>query len=260
MYRRAPVCAAALLVALVGCARPQRSPDYERARATWTELVQARPGDAAEDPRAEEVLRLLAAVPRDSLDAEAAAELRGRIEAERTVAAQARARREALVAGAGTATSAPAAFGAAATPTEAASAEPGRLAPGTTLADFRATHAGCFDRHGPAQVTVPDGGAARAGEVWLMKEDGACRERFPALVGQAVLFAGDAVAGVVPVERVLRAPVRQEVRPVEIRRTEERTVELAELPDGGMGMVVDGGVVPLPAGATVHPVDGGAAQ
>lgn len=245
-------------MALPACSRPQRSPDYERARVAWTELVQARPGDAAEDARTEEILRLLASVPRDSLDAPAAAELRGRIEAERSAAASARSRRAALVAGAGAPTP-PLATAAGSDSLDAAPAADEALAAGTSLADFRASHGSCFELHAPANVTVPDGGPARPGEVYVMREDGTCRERFPALVGQAVLFARGTVAGVVPVERVLRAPVQQQVRPVEIRRSEEHTVELAPLPGGGLGMVVDGGVVPLPPGATVHPLDGGAA-
>ncbi len=44
-----------------------------------------------------------------------------------------------------------------------------------------------------------------------------------------------------PAAALLATP-RTESRPAEVRRK----VQLAELPDGGVGMVVDGGVVPLP--------------
>jgi hypothetical protein len=248
----------ALLLALLACSsRPQHSPDYARAAALWTELVRARPGDAAEDPRATQVLQLLAAVPADSLDSVAAADLRRRIEADVDAAAAERARRAALLSSAEAMRSPPqvALAPAIATPPPSPEVPVDPVAVGMKAEDFRAKHGGCFERRGEADVTAEDGGTHR-GEVWLMKDDPECRERHAPLVGKAVLTANGAVAGVAPVGDAVRPPARRDVSvPSELRRT----VELAELPDGGLGMVVDGRVVPLPPGArVVSAADGGA--
>jgi hypothetical protein len=232
---------------LLACPRPQPSADYDRARQLWTTLVQERGYAAAEDPRADEVLALLDRVPKDSLDASAAAELRGRIEGERKAHVEELARRQKLVAGAGSAPSVPSGSTA---PSESAApaAEPrapavAALVPGMKLEAFREGYGDCFASRGPVQVTSPDGGAARAGEMWAMKDDAACRDKHPQLAGQAVLFAGGAMVGVAPVSSAKQVKV-------------SRRVELAPLPDGGLGERVDGGVVPLPPGAEII-LDGG---
>lgn len=239
---RARWLALASLAALLACSRPRPSPDYDRAQQLWTALVQARGDAAAEDPRADEVLALLDRVPRDGVDAPAAAELRGRIEGERKAHVEELARRQKLVAGAGASAAAP--RDSAAPAAEAGPARPAALAPGMKLEAFREAYGECFEPLGPAQLTSPDGGAPRSGEMWVMKDDAACREKHPQLAGQAVLFAEEALVGVAPA-----ASARKE-RVV-------RQAELGRLPDGGIGEVVDGGVVPLPAGAEVI-LDGGA--
>jgi hypothetical protein len=239
------------------CSAPPPSGEYDRARSAWAEIVSSRPQSPAEDPRADEVLALLRQVRPGSADSAAAAELRERIEAARRDAADERARRDQLAAraaapppataplaaapgGAAAAPRPPGVGGGGAPPIEVA-APP--LPPGMKLEDFRAAYGACFEDAGPATVTGPDGGP-RAGGVWLMKDDPRCRAAHPGLVGQVAVFAGGALLGVSP---------RAELKRVETRRE----VELAPLPDGGTGMRVDGGVVPLPPGATVLP--GGAA-
>jgi hypothetical protein len=240
------VLAAALAVA---CSRPRPSPDYERARSLWTELVRAHPEAPAADPRADEVLAMLARVPGDSVDASAAAALRVRIEGERRELAEERARREALERRAGI--PAPPVVAVVPGPGAGRGADGGQgtpsveLTPGMKLEDFRKLHGTCFDDAGPVQLTATDA-APRSGEMWVMKGDPACRDAHPRLADQAVLFAGGILAGVSPLGSLERVEVRREV-------------ELAPLPDGGMGMVVDGGVVPLPPGARLLPSDGGSA-
>jgi hypothetical protein len=236
------VCAlaAGAIAMVLACSRPQLSPDYDQARQLWTTLVQTRGDAAAEDPRADEVLALLDRVPRDSADAPAAAELRGRIEGERKAHVEELARRQRLVAGAGAIPSAPSEPGAPTTeprpPSRAA------LVPGMKLEVFRESYGDCFESTGPAQLTSADGGAAHPGEMWAMKDDAGCREKHPQLAGEVVLFAEEALVGVAPAASAKKV-VRQ--------------VEIAPLPDGGVGERVDGGVVPLPPGAEIV-ADGGA--
>ncbi len=232
------------LALLVACSRPQPSADYERARQLWTGLVQARGEEAAEDPRADEVLALLDRVPKESADAAAAAELRGRIEGERKSHLEELARRQKLVAGAGEAPSMP--VGSVPAPEAQAEPQPAAapaLALGMKLDEFRASYGDCFESKGPVRLTSSDGGAPRAAQMWVMKADEGCRNKNPKLVGQALLFADGALAGTGPAASV---------KEVEI----VRRVELGTLPDGGLGERVDGGVVPLPAGARLV-LDGG---
>jgi hypothetical protein len=180
----------------------------------------------------------------DSADAQAAAELRGRIEGERKAHLEELARRQQLVAGAGAARGMPGPREEAAAPRPAPLPA---LAPGMKLEVFREVYGECFASRGPVQMSTPDGGAPRSGEMWVMKDDAkydaACREKHPTLAGQAVLFEGGALVGLAPAASAKRTQVVREV-------------ELAPLPDGGMGERVDGGVVPLPPGAEII-LDGG---
>jgi hypothetical protein len=224
-------------------------------------MVRHHPEGPADDPRADEVLALLERVPKDSVDALAASSLRERIEGERREAAAERARREKAVARAAVpappiAGGAMTVAGGAMTVAGGAMTVPGGapaapapatadVSPGTTLDAFRAAYGECFGSAGPVQVGAADAGL-RPGEMWVMKDDQGCRDAHPRLVGQAVLFVGDALAGVSPLAALKRVEVRREV-------------DLGALPDGGTGMVVDGGVVPLPPGAKLLRVDGGTA-
>jgi hypothetical protein len=229
------------LAMLLACSRPQPSPDYDRAAQLWTSVVQARGDAAAEDPRADEVLALLERVPRDSADAAAAAELRGRIEGERKAHVEELTRRQKLVAGAGAIPSAPA-ESAQAVAEPRPPPTPG-LAPGMTLEAFRENYGDCFESRGPVQLTSPDGGAPSSGQMWVMKDDEGCKEKHPQLAGQAALFAAGALVGVAPAASAKKVQV-------------VRQIEVAPLPDGGLGERVDGGVVPLPPGAELV-LDGG---
>jgi hypothetical protein len=251
MNRLAPALAAGLLLA--ACSRPQPSPEYERARALWTEIVKARADDASQDPRADEVLALLGQVPPASADAAAAAELRGRIEADRKARVEERERRDRLVAQAAAPHDMPSAGAAAgggggggSEPQGGADAGPTpEVRVGMSVAELEKQFGDCFSRREAVRIGGGPDGGARDGDLWVMKDDAGCRERHAALAGQGILVAAGQVAGVSPLDKA---------RKVEVRRV----VELAPLPDGGTGMRVDGGVVPLPPGATVTPLDGGA--
>jgi hypothetical protein len=237
----------ALAVAILACSRPRPSPEYGEARQLWTDVVRARGDGAAEDPRADEVLALLERVPHDSLDAPAAAELRGRIEGERKARLDELRRREELVAAAGAIPSMPATGSSSASAPTGAQAErapPRALVPGMKLEEFREKYGRCFERRGPVQVTSPGGGAPRPGEMWAMKDSESCREEDPQLVGQLVLFSGGAFVGL---------GSKDELKTMEVRRE----VEVGTLPDGSLGEKVDGKVVPFPEGAKLERVDGG---
>jgi hypothetical protein len=239
--------AAAVSAALLACSRPRPSPEYERARAHWTALVEARGDDAAEDPAADEIIALLARVPAGSADAPVASELRARIEDERKARADERERRARLVAAAGAPRAATVALAGGTTPGDAADAAVAReaaLAAGEKLEAFKEKRGDCFEPRGPLSVTPLDGGAPRAGEAWAMKDDPRCRARHPDAVGQLVLFTNGELTGTAP-----EGSARRVV-------TTER-VTLGKLPDGGVGIQTDAGVVPLPPGATLRPLDGG---
>jgi hypothetical protein len=238
---------AAGVAALVACSRPRPSPEYDEARQRWTALVREQGDAAAEDRRAEDVIGLLARVPPESADAASAAELRARIDGERRARAEERERRARLVESAGAPPAMPAA-GAAAGPASAPAERPPPaapwLVPGMKLEEFRAQAGDCFERRGPMQVGSPDGGPPSAGEAWALRDDAACQERYAAASGKLVLFAQGALAGVA---------LPSAVRTVETR---ER-VQLGTLPDGGIGIRTDAGVVPPPPGAHIVPDDAG---
>jgi hypothetical protein len=244
---------AAGVAALLACSRPRPSPEYDEARQRWTALVRERGDAAADDRRVEDVLGLLARVPPASADAASAAELRARIDAERKAGAEELLRRTRLVAGAAALPAMPAAGGVAASPASAP-VEPRApaatsLVLGMRLEEFRAQAGDCFETRGPIQVGSSDGGPPAAGEAWTLRDDAACQERYPGTSGKLVLFAQGALAGV--------------ALPSAARTVERRErVELGVLPDGGVGIRTDAGVVPAPPGAHIVPdqvgvLDGG---
>ena len=231
-----------VLAALLACARPQPSPEYEKARAIWHQLVQERGLDAASDPRSDEVLALLGRVDPGSLDASEAATLRHAIEGDRRARIEELARRQELVAKAAKPTAAPV------LPPTAEVAKPAAepaLKLGMKLEEFRASHGACFAARGPVQYPAPDGGPLRTGDLWGLKDDAACREKYAPWVGQVVLFSKGTLAAEYPLSSVKQVEVR-------------RKIEVGKLPDGRAGeRLPSGEVVPLPEGAQLEPVGGG---
>jgi len=231
---------AALLAGLLACSRPQPSPEYEQARELWTTVVTERGEDAGDDSRTQEVLSLLDRVPKESLDATPAADIRSRISSLRAASAAERERLARILARVGAPADAPPqgpGQGRARTGVPPAPA----LAPGMKLDEFRVAYGECVQAKGPVKLEVP-GESARDAEMWVLKEGDACREQHPQLADRAAVFVEGVLASLSPLSSM---------RTVEVRRQ----VELAPLPGGGQGMVVDGKVVPLPPGAKV--VEGG---
>jgi hypothetical protein len=242
------VSALAFAALLAACSRAAPSPEYDRARELWNAARTDHGEEAADDPRAEEALTLLARVPPRSADAEAAADLRGRIEGARVARAAERARRAELLARAGQPAPPPAPGGEA-----APGAGPGGVADardpfalGMQLQDFRAATGECFERQPGVAVAGADGGAAAGAEAWALRGDPDCAARYPSLAGRYVLFEGGALSGT--------------SSQAAAKRTERaRQVEVAPLPDGGLGIRTDAGVVPPPEGTRLVPLDGGSA-
>jgi hypothetical protein len=190
----------------------------------------------------DEVLALLAQVPPASADGAAAAELRGRIEAERKVLAEEAEHRAAAVQKAtepGPLTPGTAAALAPPAP------PPLRLAPGAKLAELKELGGDCFERKG--DVEIVEGEKKRAGEAWALKELAACAERFPADRGQWLLFVdGGYVSSRPSAEATTHVEKKTEVRTVE----QVERIEVVPLPGGGYGRKTkDGKVEPLPKGA-----------
>jgi hypothetical protein len=232
-----------LAVALAACSEPRApSAEYAEARRRHAGLVASRPADAAALPEMDDVVALLARVPASSADAEAAAELRGRIDAERRALAAEQDRRRQLVerAAAPVRVEAPAAA-------PVAADGPFRLVPGMKLAEFRARAGDCFVRKG--DVELVEGEKKRAAEVWGLATGSGCAERHPAQVGQLIVFADDAYVTVRP---EAAATTRVE-RKTETRREERvERIEVVPLPEGGYGRLrPDGKTEPLPKGATL---------
>jgi hypothetical protein len=190
---------ALLLASLLACSRsPEPSPEYERARALWTTVMNEKGMDAGDDPRAEQVLALLDRVPKESLDAAAAADMRSRISSLREASAAERERHARFLARLNA-------------PADERPVAPGEGAPGTSgasppiaigmkLEAFRHAYGECMESKGPVKLEDPSG-ALRDGEMWVLKDgdDGdACRAEYPQLAGRAAVFVGGDLASLSP--------------------------------------------------------------
>ncbi len=200
------------------------------------EIVARFADDADERPEMDEVLALLDRVPADSVDAPAAAELKGRIlENRRRLEARAAERRRAVeAAGRPADWVAPSGEGGGA----AGAARPA-IAAGMKLDDFKAAYGDCFEWKTEIQIQRGDGGVlAPRGEAWGLKRDPACKERHAAQADQVVLFANGSLVTVRPASEVTRTEIQEQV-------TTRREVWGTRLPDGGI-QVLDGGPAAMP--------------
>lgn len=240
---------AAALAAAPACQRTPGppSPEYAEARTRHVALVARFADDADAQPEMDQVLALLERVPEDSVDAPAARDLATRIAEGRKRLAAERAERERRIAAAGPAPWAPSGG----VPGAAGSAAPQEERPaislGMKLEEFKAAHGECFEAGSPLQIETPgaDGGmTARPGEVWALKGDPACQERYPGQVGQVAIFSGGALLALRPASD-LKASVKKVPGKVEVfSRLPDggyQAVEGAQLlPDGGVSLA-DGG-------------------
>ena len=196
----APVLLALALAAAPGCKRPQPSPEYERAAASFRQLYAAHLDEAYLDPGMAEVEALLAQVPADSLDATSAAELKaritqGRADAEARLAEREAAAEEARDPGAFTPTAEGAAIAAREAAEDAERRADGGLpgpAVGSSAADLERAYQGCLRRGPRVAVAGLDGGTK---QVWEFQDTEACRFSYPSLAGRIVVADDVTVLG-----------------------------------------------------------------
>jgi hypothetical protein len=194
--------AAALAATAFGCHPSTLGPhsaDFSAANAKYVQLLGTDgPVDVFTDPGLAEVQALLAKVPADSVDIEAAKALQKTLEsgiAEAEKAAEARKKAESAEAkpldvviptgpGIEPPPSAPAAATPVATPKDGPTV-------GMSLADFRAKYGACFTRD---SAFTDDKG--HQGDVYILATP--CSGKYPSLTEQMVLVAGDKVLSVLP--------------------------------------------------------------
>lgn len=169
-----------MLAALGGCRKsPEPSAAFAQARSRHLALLEARGEEGYADPEAVAILQLLAQVPADSSDAEAARVMREHIEAEqarlserqRDVASALAFAREAPA----LTESAPRELVQDGTP-DAGAADAGTPLPavGMTVAELSAKFSRCFE---PGETLfLPDRGDR---ETWARKDLAVCRELYP---------------------------------------------------------------------------------
>lgn len=199
-FRHSVLVLAAL--ALVSCAKKkQPSPEFAQAQQIWTELVQVHALEAHADPRAEQVLALLASVDPNSLDAQAAAELAARIRSARAEAKASAERQAALIEAAAKLPPMPEGF-AAVEPAEpepppaepepvAEPAEETQPSEGMEAAVFKQKFDRCFEYKNA--FGTPTG---QEGDVWGLKDLSICRELHPTFTTRSVLLMDGRVAAI----------------------------------------------------------------
>jgi len=204
MMRFRLALAAALAATAIGCHRPTLGPpsaDFKAANAKYVAMLDADgPVDVFTDPDISEVQALLAKVPADSVDIEAARRLQKTIadgQAEASKVAEAREAAQAAAAkpldvvvptGGGTATIEPSSEASAAAPSAAV---PNGPTPGMSAADFRAKYGACFLKN---SAFTDDKG--NHGEAFALAPS--CQAKYPGLANDLVLLSGDKVLSMVP--------------------------------------------------------------
>lgn len=204
------------LVALCssGCNRHRDpSPEFSRASESFNKLYAQKLDDAYLDPKMREVEAMLQRVPPDSLDAQAATDLLGRIREGR--ARMQKALDEAQAAGAAARTpstvsnaprelpsdSSPKAGAPPPPPPDSGPPESVQPTAGMPMAEFNRRFADCFQIAGPVDV---QGAGAR--DSYDLVDSGRCRAAHPSFVDAIVVADGQRVLGVVPKSALLRPP------------------------------------------------------
>jgi len=210
--RPAAVLAAIVLV-VVGCSRRKEpSPEYSRASEAFTKLYAQRLDDAYLDPKMREIEAQLQRVPADSLDAQAAADLLGRIRdgrarmlklQEETQAAAAAARLPPSVSLSPREPSAAPGAPPGAPPPDAGPAEAVQPTAGMPVAEFNRRFSDCFQIAGPVTVTGAGGGQRDSYE---LVDSSRCRTAHPTFVNAVVIADGQSLMGVVPKSALVQLP------------------------------------------------------
>ncbi len=206
-----------VMAAPVACRKPaQPSEAYTQAHTLFGKLYGARGDEAFLDPQMDQVEALLSQVPPDSLDAQAANDLRARIQTGKQQAqAREKARNDAL-ADARTPEAMPSGFGSApepapSAPTEEApeaQAEPpdagtgGGPGIGTPVTQLASGFSGCFQKG--EQIDVKGRGLR---DRWELQDRAACRQQYGALQGQVLIIEEGKVLALVSKSAIQVIPV-----------------------------------------------------
>jgi hypothetical protein len=183
-----------LLLLVAGCRRERgHSKAFDDASALFRKVYAEKLDDAFDDPRMQEVERLLSVVPPQSIDSPAAQELQQRITAGRAALA---AEREAAAAPEAQAPPPdPWARTPEPPPPPQPNAGPPHPVPGMTVEELKRRFAGCFSfRHNGA---LPD---KTRHDIWGMADTAACRKAHPEQADQLLVIdaEGKTIMGYVP--------------------------------------------------------------
>lgn len=213
----------ALLVvaAPVACRKPaQPSEAYTQAHTRFGKLYGEKGDDAFVDPALAEVESLLAQVPADSLDAQAAQELRARIQTgKQQAAAQQKAREDAMAKAREQGPAGSGGFGSdtgssyAAAPSDSEpegedsdggtdGADAGAGVPGVGTPEAQLASSGCFQKGEPLEVK----GRGRR-DRWELADRPACRQQYASLQDQALIIEEGKVLAQVPKSSIQAIPV-----------------------------------------------------
>ena len=202
------VLVAALALGAAGCKKHKPSPDYAEAVALYDRLYADKLEDAYIDPGMAQVEELLARVPADSRDQQAAAELMAKIQAGRARISAENDARQKTIADAlkpvdfksgseGPTFVQPATPPAPEPSPDAAVAAPdaGATQPltGMTAAEFQRRFSTCFALFKPLEVT-----GQGLCDAYELKDMALCRERHPGFVSALVLTNAEKVVGIAP--------------------------------------------------------------
>jgi hypothetical protein len=214
VLRKLAVLAAVALACAACNRRRDPSPEFSRASEAFNKLYAQRLDDAFLDPRMREIEALLQRVPPDSLDAQAAGDLLGRIREGR--ARMQKAQDEAQAASASARTPSTVSLSprepppepaprpsvtAAAAPPDAGTEPAIQPTAGMSMADFNRRFADCFQIAGP--VTVQGLGQRDSYELMDVSR---CRTAHPGFADAIVVADGQSVYGVISKSQLIQAP------------------------------------------------------
>jgi hypothetical protein len=192
------VAIAALL--LLACHKPRPSPEYTEASGSYTTLLAEMGDDAFADERMARIEALLQKVPQDSLDAQGARELQGRINAERNrVQAEAVAQQKALekLNHPPPTPDSPSALGTSAVEAKPEVPDAGGAAAdlkrGMTVEEMRTQSGDCFNSQGALKVRGP--GGTEDGEMFVLRDIATCTNKYPQYRDRTLVFTGGRLLG-----------------------------------------------------------------
>jgi hypothetical protein len=181
------------------------SPDYQKARNLWLDLLRDKMGKAYTDPGADEVLALLARVDPNSMDAKVASDLKDEIEKGRRegLASDEEGRKQ--VEAARTAlqnpmfvASGPAVYftsdgGLVRATSDTGPSGPEMPALGMTADDFARKFGRCFEERGETLVN-----GAQGGRIFALRDLALCRQSYPEFLTRGVVLFSGTIANVAP--------------------------------------------------------------